>query len=138
MYEDPDAVLSHLAEKMGPFFVGPIDAQEFLKPECSVYQEDCDEENFDISRVEFVIELKSGPEEDPFVDGELNPRLNSKEKLKSAEELVLELNPFVCAEGPTRKVLGQLTAYATAVLSAQYRMHTFTVFIVGEYARLIR
>jgi hypothetical protein len=223
-YEDQDhAVLSRLAEEMGPFFVGPIDAQEFLniflpapsalssaptftpgmfkgfidllpgkesnlydlfvssdprrlphpflglflpfqikiisqhvrnlkvvktsqandeapnshfpftlKPDCSVYQEDCDEENFDMSRVEFVIEFKSGPKEDPFVD---------EPKLKSTEELdpnsTEEFNPFVCTEGPTRTVLGQLTAYATAVLSAQYRTHTFIVFIVGEYARLI-
>jgi hypothetical protein len=28
-YEE-DAVLSHLAKEMGPFFVGPIDVQEFL------------------------------------------------------------------------------------------------------------
>jgi hypothetical protein len=104
-----------------------------LEPDCSVYQEDCDEENLDMSRVEFVIEFKSGPKEDPFVD---------EPKLESTEELNLnsteELNPFVCAEGPTHTVLGQLTAYATAVLSAQYRTHTFIVFIVGEYARLIR
>jgi hypothetical protein len=34
--------------------------------------------------------------------------------------------------------LGQITAYASSILSAQYRMHTFMVFIVKDYARLLR
>jgi hypothetical protein len=60
----------------------------------------------------------------------------SKELLKSTEELnpksteelnpqsTEELNPFVRAEGSSHLALGQLTAYATAVLSAQYRTET--------------
>jgi thiamine kinase-like enzyme len=42
------------------------------------------------------------------------------------------------SEGPALAILGQLTAYATSILSAQYRTHTFMVFIVKDYARLIR
>jgi hypothetical protein len=54
-----------------------------------------------------------------------------------------------CSEGGTSNlpegmsanafdVLGQLTAYATSILSGQYRTHTFMVLIVKDYARLIR
>ena len=37
-----------------------------------------------------------------------------------------------------RQVAGQITAYATLVLSAQYRTHTFLVLVFKKYARLIR
>jgi hypothetical protein len=66
-----------------------------------------------LSCVDFVIEFKRG--EDPF-----------------------DSYPFACPTGLTLTVLGQLTAYATAILSAQYRTHTFMVFIINRYARLIR
>ena len=75
------------------------------------------------TRVDFVIEFKSKLESDPFAD-------NSSKRGGS--------KPFACPDGPARTILGQLTAYATAVLSAQYRTHTFMVFIVKDYARLIR
>ena len=62
---------------------------------------------------------------DPFVDNHSDSR-----EPKS--------NPFVRPPGPTRKDLGRLAAYATAVLSVQYRTHLLMVFIVKNYARLIR
>ena len=33
---------------------------------------------------------------------------------------------------------GQITAYATSILSAQYRMHTFLILILKPFARLIQ
>lgn len=64
---------------------------------------------------------------DPFVDNP--PKSNSTKQDNTG---------FLCDPNPTREVLGQITAYATAILSAQYRTHLFMVLIVGEYARLIR
>lgn len=75
-----------------------------------------------LSCVDFVIEFKSKPESDPFADN--SSRGGS--------------NPFACPKGPALTILGQLTAYASSILSAQYRTHTFMVFIVKDYARLIR
>jgi Fungal protein kinase len=37
-----------------------------------------------------------------------------------------------------RQVAGQIVSYTTTLLSAQYRTHTFSVLVVGNYARLIR
>ncbi|KAM6490106.1 hypothetical protein JOM56_014425 [Amanita muscaria] len=37
-----------------------------------------------------------------------------------------------------RKTAGQITAYAAAQLSAQYRTHAFSILIVKDYARFIR
>jgi serine/threonine protein kinase len=38
----------------------------------------------------------------------------------------------------SRDTCGQITAYATSHMSAQYRTHVFFVLICGDYARLIR
>lgn len=61
-------------------------------------------------------------------------------KVRSEEPESEEPNPkpFLCTGGPTRLHLGQLTAYATSILSAQYRTQVFIVFVVGDRARLIR
>src|SRR5258707_12471250 len=98
-----------------------------LKPDCSVYanseeMEKKSEMYLNLSCVDFIIEFKHKPEADPFAD-------NSSEGGS---------NPFTCPTGPTLIILGQLTAYATLILSAQYHMHMFTVFIVKDYARLIQ
>jgi hypothetical protein len=82
--------------------------------------------------VDFVIEFKKPPYCDPFID---NPSIG---KLKPNSESGKTLNPFLFPNSSAREVLGQLTAYATAILSSQYRTHTFIVFIVKDYARLIR
>src|SRR5713226_8282137 len=98
-----------------------------LKPDCSVYanskeMEKKSETYLNSSCVDFIIEFKRKPEADPFAN-------NSSEGGS---------NPFACPTGPTLIILGQLTAYTTLILSAQYRMHIFMVFIVKDYARLIQ
>ena len=98
-----------------------------LKPDCSVYTEDRVTPSFDFNHVDFVIEFKK-EQVDPFVD----------DLVSTSKDDPNHPNPFLCPEGPTHEVLGQLTAYAAAILSAQYRTHLFIVFIVGKYARQIR
>src|SRR5216684_4702794 len=98
-----------------------------LKPNCSVYanneeMEKKSEMYLNSSCVNFIIKFKCKLEVDPFAD-------NSSEGGS---------NPFTCPIGPTLIILGQLTAYATSILSAQYHMHMFMVFIVKNYARLIQ
>jgi Fungal protein kinase len=98
-----------------------------LKPDCSVYANSEDLEQkpetyLNLSCVDFVIEFKRSLDLDPFIN-------DSKPG---------ESKPYTCPEGPVRKTLGQLTAYATSIMSGQYRTHTFMVFIVKDYARLIR
>jgi hypothetical protein len=112
------------------------------KPNCSVYAMDYKEKKLDFSRIDFIIEFKSGSD-DPFIDGELNPNPKRKSggKPESGKDPNPELqsgNPFACSEGCRLQILGQITAYATLILSAQYRTHTFMVFIVKDYARLLR
>ncbi len=97
-----------------------------LKPNCLVYANSEEMEKkletyLNSSCVDFIIKFKHKPEVDPFAD-------NSSEGGS---------NPFACPTGPTLIILGQLTAYATSILSAQYHTHTFMVFIVKDYARLI-
>jgi hypothetical protein len=79
----------------------------------------------DFSRVDFIIEFKK-VSDDPFVD-------DTSESDGDGHN-----NPFLRKDGSVHKVLGRITAYATAILSTQYRTHLFMVLIVGEYARLIR
>lgn len=91
-----------------------------LKPDCSVYATGNGAVKHNFSIIDFVIEFKSV---DPFVD---EPSGDG------------EFNPFVRQDSSFRPILGQITAYATAMLSAQYRTHAFMVFIAKEHARLIR
>ena len=88
-----------------------------LKPDLMVYEktENCfGSPDLDISRADFIIEMKR--EGDPFVYS--NDRFGNS--------------------GASAQNLGQLTAYATGVLSTQYRTHTFSVLIIKDRARLIR
>ena len=97
-----------------------------LKPDCSVYAKGNrrTQSKLDLSCVDFVIMFKKRPHCDPFIGNPFNIR---------------KINPFVSPNSSAREVLGQLTAYAAAILSGQYRTpHTFMVFIVNDYARLIR
>ena len=92
-----------------------------LKPDCSVYDvkyKNAPDAAVDLHHVDFVIEFKRSS--DPFGN--------------SSEQPI----PFACPRGGALSNLGQLTVYATSILSAQYRTHMFMVFIVKEYARLIR
>ncbi|KAF8503365.1 hypothetical protein F5888DRAFT_1903888 [Russula emetica] len=111
---------------MGPFFVGPIPPLVFLESFIPPRSADSPPIRFDARLLDFIIEFKKGSS-DPFVDDS-----NGEGQGQGKD------NPFLCKEGPNCEVLGLLTAYATAILGAQYRTHLFMVLIAGEYARLIR
>jgi len=101
-----------------------------LQPDCSVYAtENKTKDDLDLSRVDFFIEMKS--EADPFV---INVPSNSRDHTDDDDRFY----PFVRSGGRPRANLGQITAYAMAILSTQYRTHAFSAFIVKDYARLIR
>jgi hypothetical protein len=105
-----------------------------LKPDCSVYTNDkYTEKKLIFSLVDFIIEFKKGS--DPFIDPKSKP--NSPENLNPEPESASS-NPFVCSTGSGLEHLGQITAYAATILSAQYRTHLFMVFIVKGHARLLR
>ena len=76
-----------------------------------------------LSCINFVIKFKHKLESDPFANSLSEQGVSS---------------PFACPKGPALTILGQLTAYATSILSAQYCMHMFMIFIVKDYARLIQ
>ncbi|KAF8488032.1 hypothetical protein F5888DRAFT_1755852, partial [Russula emetica] len=102
-----------------------------LKPDCSVYMHGKrTKDDLDLSRVDFVIEMKS--EADPFV---LKVPSNPRDHTSNSGD---DLNSFLHLTSGSRSNLGQITAYATAIMSAQYRTHTFSVLIMKDYARLIR
>jgi hypothetical protein len=50
----------------------------------------------------------------------------------------MDANPLINLEGKASDTAGQVTSYATMVLSSQYRTHAFSVLIIRDYARLIR
>ena len=76
-----------------------------------------------LSCVNFIIKFKRKLELDPFADSLSEQGVSSF---------------FACPKGPTLTILGQLTVYATSILSAQYCMHMFMIFIVKDNTRLIR
>ena len=80
------------------------------------------------SCVEFVVEFKSSASADPFV----------VPKKRTGEEATGSANPLISTAVTSFSVLGQITAYATQILSSQYRTHAFTVLICEKLARLIR
>ncbi|KAH9038183.1 hypothetical protein EDB85DRAFT_2141936 [Lactarius pseudohatsudake] len=81
------------------------------------------------SLVEFLIEFKTTLDQDPFV---VNPPPIRPENKGSTIE-----NPILSTTNSGRHVVGQIVAYATLVLSAQYRTHTFLVLVFKHSARLI-
>ena len=95
------------------------------QPDCSVYSRES-EHNFELNSalIEFPIEFKLTADHDPFV-------------VKPSPDLANE-NPFMRVTSPGRHVAGQITAYATSIMSAQYRTHTFLVLVFKTHARLIR
>ncbi|KAI9456120.1 hypothetical protein BJY52DRAFT_1106837, partial [Lactarius psammicola] len=48
-----------------------------------------------------------------------------------------EITPFMNPTIRGHQTAGQITAYTTSVLSAQYRTHTFLLLIIKDFARLI-
>jgi hypothetical protein len=97
------------------------------QPDCSVYSSDVHKHELNSSYLEFPIAFKSSPDQDPFV---INPIPSDSEHEP--------LNPFMNTTRAGRHVAGQITAYATLTLGAQYRTHVFLVLIIKKIARLIR
>ncbi|KAI9446709.1 hypothetical protein H4582DRAFT_1804615, partial [Lactarius indigo] len=99
------------------------------QPDCSVYSSGSDHNNeLNLALVEFLIEFKTTTDHDPFV---ADPLILPKNGLV-IENLFMSMSYSGC------QVAGQITAYATLVLSAQYRTHTFLILIFKNYARLIQ
>lgn len=83
-------------------------------------------DNLDSSLVECLIEFKTtSSDSDPFVLDVLSDAASTVQ------------NPFMSTSSDGPKVAGQITAYATWVLSSQYRTHLFVILIFKEYSRLI-
>ena len=138
------------------------------QPDCSVYATKSAHKNqLDSSLVEFLIEFKTTSDFDPFVrpvpsesntvndaesahSGRLDSTLvgsPTEFKMTSGFEPFARSksntvntvqNPFMRSSTAGRKVAGQITAYATWILSAQYRTHLFLILILKEYSRIIR
>ena len=75
-------------------------------------------DDLDLSRVDFVIEMKS--EADPFV---LKVPSNPRDHTSNSGD---DLNSFLHLTSGSRSNLGQITAYDTAIIGSQYRTHTVT------------
>jgi len=82
-----------------------------------------------LSLIKFLIEFKTTADQDPFIVDPLTPPENKDPMV---------MNPFMSTSSSGHQVAGQITAYTTLVLSAQYHMHTFLVLVFKKYARLIR
>jgi hypothetical protein len=99
------------------------------QPDISVYSKETNHkfEN-NLSLVEFPIEFKTTVDQDPFV---VNP-------VPSSDTHPTTKYPFMSTTSQGCLTAGQITAYATSILSAQYRTHIFFVLILKPFARLIR
>jgi Fungal protein kinase len=99
------------------------------QPDCCVYSADSGHNNtLDSSLIECLIEFKTGSDYDPF-----------EQHVRSQSTAARSVrNPFMSTSLSGRKVAGQITAYATWVLSAQYRTHVFLVLVLKDFSRLIR
>jgi hypothetical protein len=91
-----------------------------LKPNCLVYMNYHNKNYFNPFYIDFIVKFKK-EWKDPFVN---KPSDNGS------------FGPFLSLKGYIYEVLGQLTMYATTILSSQYYMHTFMVFIFKDISRL--
>ncbi len=111
------------------------------QPDCSVFVRPAGPPTFDgvnelyppaitdsPSCLEFVVEFKLTASADPFV----------VPKKRTGDGTTGSGNPLMSTAVNTHAVVGQITAYATQILSSQYRTHAFTVLICHNLARLIR
>ena len=87
------------------------------QPDISVYSKEINHkyEN-NLSLVEFPIEFKTTVDQDPFIV--VNPVLPSDTDLTTKY-------PFMSMTSQGCLTAGQITAYATSILSVQYSTHTF-------------
>lgn len=95
------------------------------QPDCYVYEANSGHNHPDSSLVECLIEFKTTSDYDPFVRDVPSEPISGR-------------NPFMSAKTQARKMAGQITAYATLILGAQYRTHIFLILILREYSRIIR
>jgi hypothetical protein len=97
-----------------------------LQPDCSVYTTgNKTEDDLDLSCVDFVIEMKSAREADPFVVTTLPNTSSGNEPNHACRYVPSDSESESCSQ---RDNLGWMTAYATAIMGTQYRTHTFSVF----------
>lgn len=113
---------------------GKTDFPFKIKPDCSVFAKGHSFRGTDSSAVELFIEFKRRHDDDPFVSKLPRPRTSSSDNTSSSPPP----NPFMKVSRDARHTCGQITAYATSHMSAQYRTHVFFVLICKDYARLIR
>jgi hypothetical protein len=98
------------------------------QPDCSVYERNCGhKEGLNFALIDFFIEFKTLQGDDPFLH-QSGPN----------DFQTVEWNPLMSTTTSARAVAGQITSYTAMLLSTQYRTHTFSVLVVGDYARLIR
>ena len=90
---------------------------EGLKPDISVYRRECPRTRpTDFSLMEFYCEAKFDPLDDPFGD------ITTLERKTNA----------------AKDTKGQITSYAVAQRSTQFRTHIFSILLFPKFARLIR
>ena len=98
-----------------------------IKPDCSVFAKEHLFKGTDSSAVELFIKFKQSGADDPF--------FNFPQSQASSSD---KTNPFMKDTVESRTTCGQITAYATSHMSAQYWTHVFFILICEDYARLIR
>jgi Fungal protein kinase len=103
-----------------------------IKPDCSVFDKDHSFSGPDSSAIKFFIEFKQEPGDDPFATA-TSRFMNTTPSSPGPPP-----NPFVKTSNKAVLTHGQITAYATSHMSAQYRTHIFSVLICGSKAQLIR
>jgi hypothetical protein len=101
-----------------------------IKPDVSVYPIDTDPAvKTDSAISEIFIEFKWNTTDDPFCDvHDVNCPYCQRGTVKS----------FLRDSKAANDSLGQITSYAAAQLGAQFRTHTYSVFILRDTARLLR
>jgi hypothetical protein len=88
-----------------------------VKPDCTVYKKENEGiSGTDLAAAEFIIEFKSTSEGDFFDE---------------AQKLLKD-------SSSAGSSLGQIATYVAIQMDSQYRTHTFVVFIIKDYARLMR
>lgn len=128
-------IVVNTSQKSGGNMTAKDDFVFACQPDCSVFVRPAGPPTFDgvyppaitdSPCLEFVVEFKSNASSDPFV---VPAKRRGKETGSG--------NPFVRTQ-QVDSVVGQITAYATHILSSQYRTHAFTILICQNLARLIR
>jgi len=98
------------------------------QPNCSMYNTKSPYNNqLDSSLVECLIKFKMGSDSDPFVQ-DVPGKSSTVDTVR---------NLFMNPSSSSCKTAGQITAYATWILSTQYRTHLFLILIFKKHARII-